>query len=273
MAAPTGVSQGANEQFDKLQGSDILVRLVGPKATVLHGDPCVFDRWRWLRRHLKAGALRTLDAGCGSGAFSFYSATIGNECLGISFSAPGVENARRRAVLLGLSNAKFRLGDLRDLAAFGLAPFDQIICAETIEHIRDDRKLVADFAALLKPSGRLLLTTPFAHYKPMVGDMVHEREEGGHVRAGYTHQELRALLDSCGMDTAYEGFISGVVSQQLTNLMRIVARVDNRLAWATTFPLRALQVLDRPLTLLTRYPYLSVAIVGIKRPMWKANEG
>lgn len=245
---------------------DLLVTAIGWRSTVLHGDPCVFDRWLWLRGQLQSGPLHTLDAGCGSGAFSFYAATIGNECVGISFCAEAVETARRRAALLGLERARFIVGDLRELNAFDLDGFDQIICTETIEHIRDDKKLIADFAAILKPGGKLLLTTPFKHYRPLFGDNVHEREDGGHVRTGYTHQELRALLDSCGMDTAYEGFISGVVSQKLTNLMRIAARVNYRLAWAMTFPLRGLQALDRPLTLLTRYPYLSVAVVGVKRP-------
>ncbi|MGH7934815.1 MAG: hypothetical protein ACREQN_16860, partial [Candidatus Binataceae bacterium] len=62
-----------------------LVRLLGWRATVLHGDPMTLDRWRWLKRHLRAGRLRTLDAGCGSGAFTMYAAKIGNEAVGITF--------------------------------------------------------------------------------------------------------------------------------------------------------------------------------------------
>src|SRR5262245_12835053 len=137
---------------------DALVRLVGWRATVLQGDPCVLDRSHWLRRHLRAGPLRTLDAGCGSGAFTLYAARIGNQAVGSSFDPGQVDRARGRAGILGLRSAAFRAGDLRrlDEQAEVLGRFDQVIVFETIEHILDDRKLVADLAALLAPGGTIL---------------------------------------------------------------------------------------------------------------------
>ena len=56
-----------------------------------------------------------------------------------------------------------------------------------------------------------------------------------------------------------------MVSQRLTNLMRrLTLRIGRVPAWALMLPLRALVVLDRPLTRLTRYPYLSIAMVAVK---------
>jgi hypothetical protein len=49
---------------------DTLVKLIGWKALMLQGDPTVVDRWRWLKQHVRPGPLRTLDAGCGTGAFT-----------------------------------------------------------------------------------------------------------------------------------------------------------------------------------------------------------
>ncbi len=250
-----------------------MVRAIGWMSTVLHGDPCVLDRWRWLRRRLSPGDMRTLDAGCGSGAFSLYAARIGNVSVGISFNERQVRTARRRATLLHLPTAQFIHADLRELDALALPIFDQIICTETIEHIRNDKKLLHDIGALLRPGGKLLLTTPFKFYKPLFGDRVSEQEDGGHVRVGYTHQELRALLDECGLDIESEEYVSGLVSQQLTNVMRILGKLDWKMGWAVTFPLRALQVLDRPLTFLLRYPCLSVAVVGVKRPTGGTGRG
>jgi len=246
--------------------NDDLVKLFGWKATVFHGDPAGFDRWRWLVRHLQPGPLRTLDAGCGSGAFTLYAAKIGNEALGLSFDQRNTEVARTRANILGVFNARFLQVDLRDLSQVSedLGLFDQIICFETIEHIMDDHRLMADLSSLLKPGGRLLLTTPYKHYRHLFGDKLSVSEDGGHVRWGYTHEEIRRLFDQYGLEVQVEGYISGFVSQQITNLQRILSRLQGKLAWAFTFPLRVFQWVDRPLTRVLGYPHLSIGVVGVK---------
>jgi SAM-dependent methyltransferase len=244
-----------------------LVRLIGWKATVLHGDPLVYGRWVWLRRHLLPGPLQTLDAGCGNGAFTMYAARIGNQAIGLSFDPENNRTAEGRASLLGIGNARFLDMDLREVDRYaeGLGRFDQILCMETIEHIRNDRKLVADLAALLRPGGRLLLTTPYKFYRPMLGDALSEEEDGGHVRWGYTHDEIRQLMDECGLDVLSEEYLCGFVSQKLTNLLRLLSRIHVKFAWAVTFPLRVLCVLDPLLTSRTRYPHLTIGVVGQRR--------
>jgi hypothetical protein len=119
--------------------------------------------------------------------------------------------------------------------------------------------------AMLRPGGRLLLTTPNKHYIHMVGDVLSETEDGGHVRWGYTHEEIRSMLDEVGVDVVKEGWNSGFVPQQLANLTRLLAHLDARLAFAAVFPLRVFTLFDRPLTWLLRYPYFSITVVGTKR--------
>jgi len=196
-----------------------------------------------------------------------YAARIGNDAVGVDFGGAGLQRGRVRAALLRIPNVQFIEADLRQLGTLGgrLGRFDQIICCETIEHIRDDKKLIADLSRLLKDGGRLLLTTPFKHYRRLLGDHVSQQEDGAHVRWGYTHDEMRSLFDACGLDVVTEEYVSGLVSQCLTNLTRILGKVDGRLAWAAVFPLRALQVLDAPVTQMTRYPSLSIGVVGRRR--------
>lgn len=247
---------------------NVLVRLLGWPATVLHGDPMMVDRWRWLRRHLQGGPLRTLDAGCGSGAFTLYAARRGNAALGLSWDEGCNRVARERARILGLEGVEFLDCDLRELDrhANALGRFDQIICMETIEHIRDDRKLIADLSALLKPGGRLLLTTPDGGHRPLVGDeALSEEEDGGHVRYGYASSELRALLADVALEVVSEEGLGGLVSQQLANLTRLLGALNGRLAWAVVFPLRAAQALDRPLTRLLGYPFFGIGVVAERR--------
>ena len=49
------------------------------------------------------------------------------------------------------------------------ASFDAILCSEVLEHLPDPPKAIGEFARLLKPEGRLILTAPFAslvHFAP-----------------------------------------------------------------------------------------------------------
>ena len=249
--------------------SDTMVRVLGWRALLIHGDPCVLDRWMWLRRHLRKGPIRTFDAGCGNGGFSIYAARAGNEVVAASFSARELEDVRRRVQQLGVSGIEFRTLDLREIedhrASLGL--FDQIICFETIEHVNDDEGLLRSLAEMLKPEGRLLLTAPFDGHRPLYSE---EREpspveDGSHVRYGYSQGRLRQVAQDAGLDVSSEDFVSGLVSQKVTDLMRRLTRRFGRVgAWVVVLPLRGLVILDAPLSRLLRYPYLSVALCGVK---------
>jgi 2-polyprenyl-3-methyl-5-hydroxy-6-metoxy-1,4-benzoquinol methylase len=247
--------------------NDLLVRLVGWRALTFQGDPLVGDRWRWLKKHLNDGPGRALDAGCGNGAFSFFAVRRGNTVLGLTFSDGELQKDIRRAALLGMSHqVEFRRFDLRQLdqAADRMGLFDQIICLEVIEHVLNDRKFVRDLAALLAPGGRLLLSTPYEHYRRLYGETLSATEDGGHVRWGYTHETLRALFTAAGLTVEGEEYLGGLFSQKITSLMRRLERLNGRLAWAATLPFRPLVKLDSLMTRLVRYPWMTVGVVGRK---------
>jgi SAM-dependent methyltransferase len=213
--------------------------------------------------------MRTFDAGCGNGAFSIYAASTGNKVVAASFSPAEQESARRRAEMLGVTAVDFRVIDLREIENHRetLGAFDQIICLETIEHVSDDQGLVESLAGMLAPGGQILLSTPYTAHRPLYTE---EREpspveDGSHVRYGYSHQRLAELAAGAGLDVEDESFISGVVSQKLTDLMRrLSARVGLLGAWLIMLPLRPLVLLDAPTSKLLRYPYLSVALRAAK---------
>jgi SAM-dependent methyltransferase len=250
--------------------SDTVLRTLGWRSLLINGDPCVLDRWLWLRRHLRTGNVRTFDAGCGNGAFSIYAAEVGNQVLAASFSEREQEDARRRAGVLGVDGIQFRILDLREIEDHRaeLGAFDQIVCLETIEHVSDDEGLLASLVALLKPGGQLLLTAPFDGHHPLYTEERHPSgvEDGSHVRYGYSAQRLREIAEQAGLEVRDEGFVSGVISQKVTNLMRRLSRRFGRpVAWLIVLPLRPLAVLDAPLSRLLGYPFLSVALSGSKR--------
>ena len=115
-----------------------------------------------------------------------------------------------------------------------------------------------------------MLSTPFDRHRPLYTEDPHPSpvEDGSHVRYGYSQQRLRQIVESAGLEVeaGSESFISGVVSQKLTDLMRrLSARIGLFPAWVILLPLRALVVLDAPLSRALRYPHLSVAICAVKR--------
>ncbi len=246
-----------------------MLRALGWSPLLIHGDPCVLDRWLWVRRHLRGGPGRTFDAGCGNGAFSIYAARQGNEVVAASFSPREQGDARRRADMLHVGDIDFRQVDLREIeeARPTLGSFSQIICLETIEHLSDDEALVGSLAGMLTPGGQLLLSAPFDGHHPLHSE---EREpspveDGSHVRYGYSQASLREIVERAGLEVRSEGFISGVVSQRLTDLMRrLTAKLGRMPAWLAMLPLRPLVLLDAPLSRLLGYPYLSVALTAVK---------
>ena len=244
---------------------DALVRVLGWRAHVAFGDPPQSDRRRWLSGHLQHGPLRTLDAGSGSGAIAIYAAKMGNEVLGLSDNAGQNERAKRRASMLGVP-ATFKLADLREADVLdGEGPYDQIICFEVIEHVLDDEALLRRLSVHLVPGGRLFLTTPFRFYRPLYTDRISDHEDGGHVRWGYTEADLHRLAGACGLDIEQIDYVSGWLSQKITNAMRRGGkRLPQRLVWAALLPLRALLPLDRPMTRALSYPYLSIAMTARK---------
>ncbi len=247
--------------------SDGLVRAFGWRAALMHGDPTSFDRWIWLRKHLRPGPVRTMDAGCGSGSFTLYAASVGNDAVGISHADP--TKAERRARISGLQNAQFVQYDLRNLQDLipKMAPFDQIFCFECLEHIRDDRAVVRNMAAMLKAGGKMMITAPYKYYKHLIGDSLSETEDGGHVRWGYTHEEMGDILEVAGLQVVVKDYVAGILSQQISNAQRVIARAPGMGglgAWALTFPLRPIVSFDRLLTDKLRYPYLSIAMVATK---------
>lgn len=247
--------------------SNLLVKLFGWKATIFHGDPAVYVRYRWLKKRLRPGPLRTLDAGCGSGGFTMFAASVGNEAIGVSDNPDNNAKAAARAAI-AKSGAQFKTLNLNTVNG-DLGRFDQIIFLECLEHILDDQRAVNSLTSLLKPEGRLILCTPYKYHRPYFEEWKHQTpgvETGGHVRFGYSSDELRTICERAGLQVQEESYHVGFVTIQLANLFLILSKVSVHLAWVVTFPLRILQLIDEPVTKALNYPHVSIGVVAVKLP-------
>jgi hypothetical protein len=93
-----------------------------------------------------------------------------------------------------------------------------------------------------------------------------EREEQGwHVRRGYTKAMLEELCDEAGLLVEGISYCSGLSSQKVTTLMRIVGRIHPALGWASVLGLRPLPPLvDGALRSLTEWPDYSIGLEAYK---------
>lgn len=63
-------------------------------------------------------------------------------------------------LLEGRANVEFRKMTVPPLTGFDDNSADCVIMFQVIEHIRDDRAMIAEIARILKPDGRLIVSTP-----------------------------------------------------------------------------------------------------------------
>lgn len=95
----------------------------------------------------------------------------------------------------------FVCGDATNLP-FEDRSFDAVTMFDLLEHIPDDKKAVTEAFRVLKPGGFLLLSTPnenwrFPYYKfmqPYCPKDTDVMAEWGHVRRGYSLEELQQLI-------------------------------------------------------------------------------
>jgi SAM-dependent methyltransferase len=97
---------------------------------------------------------RALDAGCGSGRWTYALAELGAEVTGVDLTAGGPESAH--AELGERENVTFAQADLFALP-FRPATFDFVVSWGVLHHTRDTRAAFERLVPLLKPGGTLFV--------------------------------------------------------------------------------------------------------------------
>ena len=140
---------------------------------------------------------RALDLGCGDGRLG--ASLDARELVAADVSAVALERARRR-----LPAAETVLVEPDTPLPFEDSSFDLVLCAETLEHVRDVQLLVSEARRVLRPGARLALTTP-AHGRLAGLDVLVRGFErrfdplSPHIRF-FTARSLASLLAGLGFD-------------------------------------------------------------------------
>lgn len=195
-----------------------------------------------LRRVLPAtegsyGAI--LDAGCGSGVFSFELAKQHPEAkvLGVD-SEPGlVARAMEIARRAQLANCTFQEGDVTKLGFED--EFDLIVSVDNLEHVEDDIGAMRTLLQALHPGGRLVVHVPGYERRWILFGRRVNFDVPGHVRPGYRAGELVAKLRDAGFDVTSHRYTYGMLETFTNNISYLITGADQRrkLPYAAVFPL------------------------------------
>lgn len=130
------------------------------------GDRCR-DPWTNIHRPKVDEWLQTLapgkicEMGCGLGQWTRYYARNGRPAVGVDIVPEAIEAARQECDRLGLSGARFVVGDARRMP-FDEKEFSGISSFGVVEHFMDSdlQAMIDESYRTLIRGGRLLLTTP-----------------------------------------------------------------------------------------------------------------
>lgn len=140
------------------------------------------------------------DVACGAGGPALRIAAVtGCTLTGVDVHQQAISAARSLASQHGLeSSVDFRVVSADKQLPFPEASFDAITCIDAINHLPERPRVLADWARLLKPGGRLLFTDPTVVTGPLTNAEVAVRSSSGFylfVPCGYDER----IIAECGL--------------------------------------------------------------------------
>ncbi len=147
-----------------------------------------------------AAGKTLLDVACGAGGPALRIAALtGCTVTGVDAHEQAISTACSLASQRSLSSrAMFRVVDAGKQLPFADASFDAIICIDAINHLPERPRVLADWARLLNPRGRLLFTDPTVVTGPLTNAELAVRSSSGFylfVPLGYDER----IIAQCGL--------------------------------------------------------------------------
>ena len=198
----------------------------GPQKALHALNP---PRLRYVVERASLAGTQVLDVGCGGGLLSEALAGEGAAVTAIDLAPELIKVARLHRLETGVE-VDYRLQSVEALASERPASFDVVTCMEMLEHVPDPGAIIEACSTLLKPGGRLFVSTlnrtPAAFALAIVGaeyvarllpkgthqyrDFIRPSELGGWLRAAGLHLED----------------VSGLMYEPWRNAARITSRTD-----------------------------------------------
>src|SRR5919108_4065831 len=182
-----------------------------------------FRCYKWLVTRSLARAIahvghhahgRILDVGCGDKRFADYCSQHATRYIGLDYPTTFYGKSENVQVFGTALCLPFQDGS-----------FDTVVSFEVLEHVTDPRQMVAELQRVLRPGGRIILTTPFLwgeHCQP-------------HDYFRFTLYGLKRLFEDTGLDVVHQERANGFWTFLGERLCYYLAPVfGRRLAWLHT---------------------------------------
>ncbi len=127
----------------------------GPQKALHALNPVRLD---YVRQRAPLSGMPVLDVGCGGGLLSEALAKAGAHVTAIDLAPELVKVARLHGLESGV-RVDYQLRSVESLAEEQPGSFGAITCMEMLEHVPDPGAIINACARLLKPGGRLFLST------------------------------------------------------------------------------------------------------------------
>lgn len=147
-------------------------------------------RARRIMKNIPANVTRMLDAGFGTGVYSFTLSSMIKNIDAIDIDTQKVDYVKE---INPFKNISFQRMDLTNLT-FDDSCFDLIICSDVLEYIEKDGAAFSELARVLRRGGTLLMTIPHD-----LGNNKTNYKDYGHSRPGYTEKDVNALCVKNGL--------------------------------------------------------------------------
>ena len=198
----------------------------GPQKALHALNP---PRLRYVAERASLAGAQVLDVGCGGGLLSEALAGEGAAVTAIDLAPELIKVARLHRLETGVE-VDYRLQSVEALASERPASFDVVTCMEMLEHVPDPGAIIEACSTLLKPGGRLFVSTlnrtPAAFALAIVGAEYVARllPKGTHQYRDFIRpSELGGWLRAAGLQLED---VSGLMYEPWRNAARITSRTD-----------------------------------------------
>ena len=200
---------------------------------------------------------KILDAGCGSGVFSYELAKRHPQAqvTGVELEPDLVDRANEIAKRAHLTNLHFEQGDVTKLDFED--EFDLVVSVDNFEHVEDDIAAMRTLLHALRPGGRLVAHTPGYERRWILLSRRVNFDVPGHVRPGYKAEDLVRKLTEAGFQVTAHQYTYGPLETLTNNISYLITGADQKrkMQYALVFPV-----------------LLAVSYLGkFSRPRWGAG--
>ncbi len=216
-----------------------------------------------IKQCIKGRNLNILVAGLGGGMLCEELRVAGHHVIGMDISPVSCEYAHKNIGIPVIS------GDLENLLPFKNESFDLIIIADVLEHLDNDRKLLAEAAFCLKSNGVAIITVPAYSHMWSYWDkrLNHKRR--------YSLAAIKSKLVEAGLSVKKASYFHMLLYPFVYIYRKILRLPGNRHSENSDFSvisgrkvsdfLAFYYVLERLLLKITGLPFgLSILAVGVK---------